>query len=338
MSLDERASRLLTTLVHQYIAQGVPVGSQALSQSAGLTLSPATVRNVMSELEHLGFITSPHTSAGRVPTPAGYRFFVDSMLTAGQFSANDDDWPEHEFSADTPVRMANQAAQTLSQLSHFAGIIATPKRSQIFGHIDFLQLGANRILVVMVTPEGDIQNRLLQTSYSYTPSQLVTAANYLNAHYSGKTFEHIRMELMQELHHLQGDISTLMQQAIPQSEDTHTEDELIVRGERHLLDVTELTNNMERLRMTFDLFDEKTQLLQLLEHTRQAGEVQVFIGGESDVLPLDGLSLISAPYTVNNRIIGTLGVIGPSRMAYEKVIPLVDVTAKLLSRAMQNLA
>ena len=338
MSLDERASRLLTTLVHQYIAQGTPVGSQMLTHSAGLALSPATVRNVMAELEHLGFITSPHTSAGRIPTPAGYRFFVDSMMTAGQFAAEDTaEFATPEFSADTPTRMANQAAQSLSQLSQFAGIIATPKRSQVFGHIDFLQLSPNRILVVMVTPEGDIQNRLLQLSQSFTPSQLVSAANYLNSHYTGKTFEQIRLELTHELHHLQRDVSFLMQQALAQSESSaHDDETLIVKGERHLLDVSEFANNMERLRMTFDLFDEKTRLLQLLEHTRTAGGVQVFIGGESEVLPFDGVSLISAPYTVNNQVIGTIGVIGPSRMAYEKVIPLVDVTAKLLSRAMQN--
>lgn len=340
MSLDERASRLLTTLVHQYIAQGIPVGSQVLTHSAGLSLSPATVRNVMAELEHLGFITSPHTSAGRIPTPAGYRFFVDAMMTAGQFSADESvNWSEREFSADTPTRMANQAAQTLSQLSHFAGIIATPKRSQVFGQIDFVQLSPHRILVVLVTPEGDIQNRLLQLPHNYSPSQLVTAANYLNTHYAGLTFEQIRVELTRELNHLQRDVSVLMQQAIAPSNNTPADDEtLIVKGERHLLDVSEFANNMERLRQTFDLFDEKTRLLQLLEHTRNAGEIQVFIGGESDILPFDGVSLISAPYTVNNQVIGTLGVIGPSRMAYEKVIPLVDVTAKLLSRAMQNFA
>ncbi len=343
MSLDERASTLLTTLVHQYIAQGTPVGSQALMAHSGLSISSATVRNVMAELEHLGLIVSPHTSAGRVPTPAGYRFFVDTMMTAQPFETHGTaQQAEHEWSsiaADTPTRMANQAAHTLSQLSQFAGIIATPKRSQIFGHIDFLQLSPARILVVMVTPEGDVQNRLLQLAHSYTPNQLVQAANYLNSHFSGKSFEHIRAQLSTELAHLQNDVTNLMQQAVARTTDTQSDDDgLIVKGERHLLDVSEFANNMERLRHTFDLFDEKTRLLQLLEHTRTAGGIQVFIGGESDILPYEGVSLISAPYTVNNEVVGTLGVIGPSRMAYEKVIPMVDVTAKLLSRAMQNLA
>ena len=341
MNLDERASILLTTLVHQYIAQGTPVGSQALMANSGLSISSATVRNVMAELEQLGLIASPHTSAGRIPTPAGYRFFVDAMMTANAFTANDEaDLSAHDlsgFSADTPARMANQAAQTLSQLSHFAGIIATPKRSQVFGQIDFLQLSPTRILVVMVTPEGDVQNRLLQLEQAYTPSQLNHAANYLNSHFSGKTFEHIRAQLANELAHLQNDVNVLMQQAVARtSESSMDEDALIVKGERHLLDVSEFANNMQRLRQTFDLFDEKTRLLQLLEHTRTAGGIQVFIGGESDVLPYDGVSLICAPYAANNQIVGTLGVIGPSRMAYEKVIPMVDVTAKLLSRAMQN--
>jgi heat-inducible transcriptional repressor len=341
MNLDERASILLTTLVHQYIAQGTPVGSQALMANSGLSISSATVRNVMAELEQLGLIASPHTSAGRIPTPAGYRFFVDAMMTANAFTANDEaDLSAHDlsgFSADTPARMANQAAQTLSQLSHFAGIIATPKRSQVFGQIDFLQLSPTRILVVMVTPEGDVQNRLLQLEQAYTPSQLNHAANYLNSHFAGKTFEHIRTQLANELAHLQNDVNVLMQQAVARtSESSMDEDALIVKGERHLLDVSEFANNMQRLRQTFDLFDEKTRLLQLLEHTRTAGGIQVFIGGESDVLPYDGVSLICAPYAANNQIVGTLGVIGPSRMAYEKVIPMVDVTAKLLSRAMQN--
>ena len=341
MSLDDRASTLLTTLVHQYIAQGTPVGSQALMANSGLSISSATVRNVMAELEQLGLIASPHTSAGRIPTPAGYRFFVDAMMTANAFTTSDEtDLSTHDlssFSADTHARMANQAAQTLSQLSHFAGIIATPKRSQVFGQIDFLQLSPARILVVMVTPEGDVQNRLLQLEQAYTPSQLNHAANYLNSHFAGKTFEHIRAQLANELAHLQNDVNLLMQQAVARTaESSMDEDALIVKGERHLLDVSEFANNMQRLRQTFDLFDEKTRLLQLLEHTRTAGGIQVFIGGESEVLPYDGVSLICAPYAVNNQIVGTLGVIGPSRMAYEKVIPMVDVTAKLLSRAMQN--
>ena len=266
MNLDERASILLTTLVHQYIAQGTPVGSQALMANSGLSISSATVRNVMAELEQLGLIASPHTSAGRIPTPAGYRFFVDAMMTANAFTANDEaDLSAHDlsgFSADTPARMANQAAQTLSQLSHFAGIIATPKRSQVFGQIDFLQLSPTRILVVMVTPEGDVQNRLLQLEQAYTPSQLNHAANYLNSHFSGKTFEHIRAQLANELAHLQNDVNVLMQQAVARtSESSMDEDALIVKGERHLLDVSEFANNMQRLRQTFDLFDEKTRLL-----------------------------------------------------------------------------
>lgn len=344
MDLDERAQTLLTTLVHQYIVQGTPVGSSALSRQAGLSLSPATVRNVMVELEQLGLVMSPHTSAGRVPTPAGYRFFVDTVLTASAFSAQN---PTERggiaqtdglaIDTDTPTRMANQAAQSLSQLSHFAGIIVVPQRSQVFGHIDFLSLSPKRVLVVMVTPEGDVQNRLLQLDAALSSAQLIAAANYLNTHFSGQPLTRIRAQLASELGHLQQDISTLMQQAMVQTETpTDDEDTLIVKGERHLLAVSELTTNMERLRQTFDLFDEKTRLLQLLEHTRTAGGVQVFIGGESDVLPFDGVSLISAPYRVNDQIVGTLGVIGPSRMAYDKVIPMVDITAKLLSRAMQN--
>lgn len=336
MHLDDRAHTLLNTLITQYIAQGQPIGSSTLAQQAGLKLSSATVRNVLVDLEHLGLISSPHTSAGRIPTPQGYRFFVDAMMTASAFEAIEDEtWNKH-IQPDSAHRMAGSAAQLLSQISQFAGVISTPKRAQMFRQIEFMLLAPQRILVILITPEGDVQNRLLEVDQPYQAHELIEAANYLNAHCAGLDFAHIKQQLSQELHHLQQNVTRLMQEAVTQSapHQAAQDDALIVKGERHLLNVNEFANNMDRLRHTFDLFDEKTRLLQLLERTNHAGGVQVFIGGESDVLPYDGVSLITAPYTANNTVIGTLGVIGPSRMAYERVIPLVDVTAKLLSRAM----
>lgn len=328
--LDERAQTLLNTLVTQYIAQGQPVSSQTILHNSGLGLSSATVRNVMADLEHQGLVASPHTSAGRVPTPQGYRYFVDAMMTASAFEAVAD----VEIAPDSAQRMASSTAQLLSQISQFAGVISTPKRAQVFKHIEFMLLSPQRVLVILIATDGNVQNRLLELEQSFTPSELVEAANYLNTHCSGLGFNEMRQQISRELQHLQQRVTQLMQAAVSQSD--ATDDELIVKGERHLLNVSEFSNNMDRLRQTFDMFDEKTRLLQLLERTNHAGGIQVFIGGESEVLPFDGVSLISASYSVNHQVIGTLGVIGPSRMAYERVIPLVDVTAKLLSRAMSQ--
>jgi heat-inducible transcriptional repressor len=328
--LDERAQTLLNTLVTQYIAQGQPVSSQTILHNSGLGLSSATVRNVMADLEHQGLVASPHTSAGRVPTPQGYRYFVDAMMTASAFEAVAD----VEIAPDSAQRMASSTAQLLSQISQFAGVISAPKRAQAFKHIEFMLLSPQRVLVILIATDGNVQNRLLELEQSFTPSELVEAANYLNTHCLGLGFNEMRQQISRELQHLQKRVTQLMQAAVSQSD--ATDDDLIVKGERHLLNVSEFSNNMDRLRQTFDMFDEKTRLLQLLERTNHAGGIQVFIGGESEVLPFDGVSLISASYSVNNQVIGTLGVIGPSRMAYERVIPLVDVTAKLLSRAMSQ--
>lgn len=339
--LDDRAKKLLLSLIAQYIGQGQPVASKALIEHAGLELSSATVRNVMADLERMGLIVSPHTSAGRVPTPQGYRFFVDAMMMVGQYSSVEDDLLQAQLQPDTPQRLVASAASLLSQVSQFAGVISTPKRAeqQFFRQIEFLSLSAQRILVIVITPDGDVQNRLLSVAEPYSASQLVEAANYLNSHYAGIPLSQIQKTIKQELSHLQQRVADLMQAAISQpvqDATTQLEDALIVKGERHLLNVNELTSDMNRLRQTFHLFDEKTRLLQLLEQASTADGVQIFIGGESDVLPFDGVSIISAPYSENNQIIGTLGVIGPSRMAYDKMIPLVNVTAQILSRALSH--
>ena len=334
--LDQRAQHLLKTLVERYIAEGQPVGSRMLSKQSGLDLSPATIRNVMADLEELGYVASPHTSAGRVPTPQGYRFFVDSLMIVQPLDQFEIRRIEGEFVADRPQQLVNAAAQLLSQLSHFAGIVMTPKRREpSFRHVEFMQLSERRVLLIIVTPEGDVQNRILHTDRTYTKGQLVEATNFLNEHYAGQPLEAVRALLAEELKSLREDVVGLMTAAVEAGGAALDEGEgLVVTGEKNLLSAHDLASNMDRLRRLFELFDQKTSLIHLLDMSRRAQGVQIYIGGESGLVPLDECSVVTAPYEVDGRVIGTLGVIGPTRMAYDRVIPIVDVTAKLLSNAL----
>ncbi len=336
MQLDNRAQTLLKALVERYISDGQPVGSRALARISGLDLSPATIRNIMSDLEELGLVASPHTSAGRVPTPRGYRLFVDSLLTV---QAIDESTVESKLHAGVSAQKTiASAAQVLSQLSQFAGVVLAPRREGTFQQIEFLRLSEKRILLVIVAPNGDVQNRLLLTTHDYSPSELVQAANYINQHYAGLPFDEVRIKLNDELRQLRDDITQLMQAAVEAGSDAMNEgeDEVVISGERNLLSVSELASNMGSLRKMFDLFDQKTSLAALLDTSSKASGVQIFIGGESTLVPLDEMSIVTAPYESNGRIVGTLGVIGPTRMAYERVIPIVDITARLLSNALSH--
>lgn len=334
--LDERARTLLKTLVEHYIADGQPVGSRALSKFSGLDLSPATIRNVMADLEEAGFVASPHTSAGRIPTPRGYRLFVDSLLTVQTI---DQSTVESRLQAGvSSQKIIASAAQVLSQLSQFAGVVLAPRRDSTFQQIEFLRLSEKRILLVIVAPNGDVQNRLLLTESDYTPSELVQAANYINQHYAGLPFDQVRLKLTDELRQLRDDITRLMQAAVEAGSDAMSEDseDVVISGERNLLSVSDLSSNMGSLRKMFDLFEQKTSLAALLDQSSRANGVQIFIGGESKLVPLEEMSVVSAPYESNGRIVGTLGVIGPTRMDYERVIPIVDITARLLSNALTH--
>lgn len=337
--LDRRAQTLLKTLIERYIAEGQPVGSRTLSRYSGLELSPATIRNVMSDLEALGLVASPHTSAGRVPTPRGYRLFVDTMLTvqplredvAFQLSV------AHKLRPDQPQKVVAAAASVLSSLSQFAGVVLTPRRSHAFRQIEFMRLSEKRLLLIIVTPEGDVQNRIIACQRDYSPAQLTEASNYINAHFAGHTFDEVKRRLRDEIDALRDDMSQLMQEAVEAgSENAEEEDNLLIAGERNLLEVADLSSNMERLRRMFDLFDQRTNLLQLLDVSSQAQGVQIFIGGESTLMPFEEMSVVAAPYQVDGKVVGTLGVIGPTRMAYERVIPIVDITAKLVSSALSQ--
>jgi heat-inducible transcriptional repressor len=339
MQLDTRAQTLLKALVERYIADGQPVGSRALSKISGLELSPATIRNIMADLEEMGFVASPHTSAGRVPTPRGYRVFVDTLLTVQVIDETSVEARlQPRLQTNSPQKIIANAAQVLSSLSQFAGVVMTPRQESVFQQIEFLRLSEKRILLVIVAPNGEVQNRLLLTDVDYTPSQLIQAANYINQHYAGASFDDVRARLQNELRQLRDDMTRLMQAAVEAGSDAMAEnaDEVVISGERNLLSVTDLASNMTSLRKLFDLFEHKTSLMQLLDVSSKATGVQIFIGGDSQLLPLDAMSVVTAPYEVNGRIVGTLGVIGPTRMAYERVIPIVDITAKLLSNALSH--
>ena len=340
--LDERAKSLLKTLVERYIADGQPVGSRTLSKASGLELSPATIRNVMADLEDMGLIVSPHTSAGRVPTARGYRLFVDTMLTVQPLNLGqvppDMVAASGQMHPDQPQRVIAQAAHLLSNLSSFVGVITAPKKASVFHHIEFLRLGDKRVLVIMVAPDGDVQNRVIFTAQDHTQAELVEATNYLNSHYSGMAIEEVRERLKTEIDALRGEIGTLMQAAVQMGTDAMAEnqDQVIVSGERNLLGVEDFGNDMGSLRKLFDLFEHKTQLMRLLDTSSRAEGVRIFIGGESRVVPFEELSVVSSPYEVDGRIVGTLGVIGPTRMAYDRMIQIVDITAKLVGNALSQ--
>ena len=331
--LDERSKLLLKALVERYIEDGQPVGSRTLSRASGLDLSAATIRNVMADLEALGLIASPHTSAGRIPTAKGYRLFVDTMLTA-----NREQLSPPQLIPDQPQKVIVNAAQLLSSLSQFVGVVMAPRRASVFRHIEFLRLSERRFLVIIVSPEGDVQNRVIFTEADYTQSQLIEAANFLNAHYAGMAIEQVRERMQSEVEDLRGEISSLMQAAVHVSSEamSQAQDEVVIAGERNLLSVSDFSTDMGNLRRAFDLFEQKTQLMRLLDISSQAEGVRIFIGGESQVVPFEDLSIVSAPYEVDGQVVGTLGVIGPTRMPYNRMIQIVDITSRLVSNALSH--
>ena len=331
--LDDRAKLLLKALVERYIADGQPVGSRTLSKASGLELSPATIRNVMSDLEDLGLIVSPHTSAGRIPTARGYRLFVDTMLTVQR-----NPFGEHSLAHDQPQKVISNAANLLSSLSQFVGVVVAPRRTTVFRHIEFLRLSERRLLVIIVSPEGDVQNRVIFTEVDYEQQQLVEAANFLNANYIGLDIEQVRERLKNEVESLRAEIASLMTAAVAANSEvlSETADEVIIAGERNLLSVSDFANDMGHLRRAFDLFEQKAQLMRLLDVTGRAEGVRIFIGGESQVIPFEDLSIVSAPYEVDGQVVGTLGVVGPTRMPYDRMIQIVDITSKLVSNALSH--
>ena len=331
--LDDRAKLLLKALVERYIADGQPIGSRTLSRASGLELSPATIRNVMSDLEELGLIASPHTSAGRIPTARGYRLFVDTMLTTQR-----EQLAPQILAAEQPQKVISNAAVLLSNLSQFVGVVMAPRRTSVFRHIEFLRLSEKRYLVIIVSPDGDVQNRVIFTESDYSQAQLLEAANFLNANYAGMAIEQVRERLKTEVDQLRGEIANLMQTAVQVSSEvlTQEQDDVVIAGERNLLSVSDFSTDMGQLRRAFDLFEQKTQLIRLLDTSSKAEGVRIYIGGESHVVPIEDLSVVSAPYEVDGRVVGTLAVIGPTRMHYDRMIQIVDITSKLVSNALSH--
>jgi heat-inducible transcriptional repressor len=309
------------------------VGSRTLSRVPGLELSPATIRNVMSDLEEHGLIASPHTSAGRIPTARGYRLFVDTMLTAKR-----DEITAPTLAADQPQKVITNAANLLSNLSQFVGVVMAPRRTSTFRHIEFLRLSEKRLLVIIVSPEGDVQNRVIFPEVDFSQSELVEASNYINAHFSGLSIEQVRDRLQSEIDTLRSEIATLMQAAVQVSAEAMSaaEDEVVIAGERNLLSVSDFSSDMTHLRRAFDLFEQKAQLMRLLDVSSKGEGVRIFIGGESQVVPYEELSIVSTNYEVDGQVVGTLGVIGPTRMPYERMIQIVDITSRLVSNALSH--
>ncbi|MDR0529279.1 MAG: heat-inducible transcriptional repressor HrcA [Zoogloeaceae bacterium] len=337
--LDERSSILLKTLIEHYVADGAPVGSRSLSRVSGLELSPATIRNVMADLEEAGFIVSPHTSAGRIPTALGYRVFVDRLLT----SRLPNETEVHEI-GDTlhpcqpQQQLLDNASRLLSQLTHFVGIVTAPRRAApVIRQIEFLRLSEKRILLILITQEGNVQNRILLTPRDYSDHDLGMAGKYLNQYFSGLSLDQIRDNVRKDLQNLRNDLKNLMSAVLEASDETLSDTQsCVISGEKNLLDATDLTANIERLRELFELFEHRSSLMSLLEHSCHAEGIQIFIGGESGIAPLDECSVITAPYEADGQVLGSLAVIGPTRMAYERVIPVVNVTARLLSSALSS--
>jgi len=332
--LNDRAQILLKLLVEQYIADGQPVGSRTLSRQSGLDLSAATIRNVMADLEEMGFITSPHTSAGRVPTPRGYRVFVDSLLTVQPLERAQIERVEGQLAPSNPQQLISTASQVLSELSRFAGVVSITRRAEpSIRQVEFLALSERRVLLVLITTDGDVQNRIIHLSQQPVPSQLVDAASYFNEHFAGQTLGQMQRRLRDELHALRHDLQTLMSAVLAAGPSSSAGD-CVISGEGNLLRTEDLTSDLARLRSLFEVFETKTGLLQIFEASDNAQGVQIFIGGESGVTALDECSVVTAPYEIDGQVVGTLGVIGPTRMAYERVIPIDDVTARLLSNAL----
>lgn len=334
--LDQRAQILLKTLVEHYISEGQPVGSRTLAQCSGLELSPASIRNMMADLEGMGFIASPHTSAGRVPTPRGYRLFVDTLLTVRPLQSTEIKQLEDRLQSPDPQELIDSTAKMLSELTRFAGVVMIPRRRGVaFRQLEFVPLSEKRILLIIVAADGNVQNRIITTERAFTPSELTQAANFFNQHFSGQTFDDVRRKLHEELQQMQSDITRLMTAALEASDKGGKDDDgLVLAGESKLFSVADLSSNVASLRKLFEAFENRTSLLQLLDNSQRAQGVQIFIGGESGYSPLDECSMVTAPYEVDGEVVGTLGVIGPTRMAYERVIPIVDITAKLLSNAL----
>lgn len=340
LSLDPRSRQLLRTLIGRYIHSGEPVGSQTLARHAGLDVSAATIRNILSDLEDAGLLSAPHTSAGRIPTAQGYRLFVDSLLQVRPLPEGDLARLRNELPAGSGTQaLLGSASELLSAMTHFVGVVSVPKREQFaFRRIDFVPLDAQRVLAILVSADHDVQNRVIQTKRPYDGGELERVANYLNSHFAGRLVADIRATLLHELRSAQSEMAALLAQSVELAEQAlapDRDDDMVLAGQTRLMGVQELSD-VERLRELFEAFARKREILQLLERTIHAPGVRIFIGEETGLAPLEGVSLVTAPYTAGGHVLGVLGVIGPTRMAYERVIPVVQAAADALGDAFKS--
>jgi heat-inducible transcriptional repressor len=342
-TLTEREQLLLRVLVGSYIRDGQPVGSRSLSRESGLSLSSATIRNIVADLEALGFVSSPHTSAGRVPTDKGYRFFVDSLLKSRTPAEDDPAVAELkrqlEAARDDSKALVAAASQLLSNVTRLAGVVTLPRPQMAsITQIEYVGLSDNRVLVILVFNDREVQNRIIHLERYHTADELRRAANLLTERCRGKTLAQVRQEILREMQETRESVNSMMKDAINVAEHVFKPDdsnrmEYVIAGETNLMGAGELSS-VDKLRRLFEAFNEKRDILNLLDHSLRAEGVQIFIGQESGYRILDDVSMVTAPYSADNEVVGVIGVIGPTRMAYERVIPIVDVTAKILGAAL----
>jgi len=342
--LDARARRLLRTLIAQYLADGEPVGSRTLSRSSGLDVSPATIRNIMADLEDAGLVASPHTSAGRVPTPRGLRLFVDSLIELQPLPREEMARLKRELppGPTTTRDLLGNVSTLLSAMTHFAGVVTVPRQGDFpLRHIDFVPLPDARVLVILVFSDNQVQNRIVQLARPLDNRELEQAANYLNTHFAGLRVDDIRAHLLRELREAGSELNRLVASATELAAASFAPqgggEDVLVSGQTNLMGYAELAD-LDRLRELFEAFQKKNELLQLMEVCARAPGVRLFIGEESGFAALDGCSVVTASYGVQGRMLGAVGVIGPTRMAYERVIPVVQATAGLLSDALNRAA
>lgn len=337
--LNDRSLRLLKSLVERYINEGQPVGSRVLSRDSDLDLSPATIRNVMADLEDLGLVHSPHTSAGRVPTASGYRLFVDSLLTVKPIEQTEFQRMQNDFDQSQSAHDAIEgASKLLSEVTRMAGVVTLPRQEMVaFRHIEFLPLSNSRVLVIFVSNEKEVHNQIINTSNEFSAAELQQAGNYLNAKFGGMSLAAVREAVVSDMQDDHENMNREMVSAIAMAKQVfageQNQEDYVLSGETNLMDFSELSD-MARLRNIFEAFNQKRSIIHLLDQCLDAGGVQIYIGEESGYQALDHCSLVTSSYSVNDQVVGVLGVIGPTRMAYEKIIPYVDVTAKLLGAAL----
>jgi len=340
--LNERSREIFRLIVESYLATGEPVGSRNLSRILPMTLSPASVRNVMSDLEQLGLVYAPHTSAGRLPTETGLRFFVDALMQIGDLTEHDRKAIEAQVAGSGQAKsleaVLTEASGLLSGLSRAAGVVLTAKSNQRLKHIEFVRLEPERALVVLVTEDGQVENRVLNIPVGLPTSALIEAANFLNARIRGRTLAEVRVEIEQRLKEGQAELDQLTQKIIAAglaswSGGESEERKLIVRGQAHLLEDLKALADLERVRLLFDDLETRREVIDLLGRAEQAEGVRIFIGSENKLFSLSGSSTIVAPYhDASGQIVGVLGVIGPTRLNYARIVPMVDYTAKVVSK------